>query len=66
MLFNVLFERSCEGGHPSGVALKGASENQLLGHDETMLPEAVDGKLEGTRCRLVGRYAGWHRKFAMR
>ena len=66
MLFNVLFERGCEGGHPSGVALKGASENQLLGHYETMLPEAVDGKLEGTRCRLVGRYAGLHEKFAMR
>ena len=48
------------------MALKGASENQLLGHGETMLPEAVDGKLEGTRCRLVGRYAGSHKKFAMR
>jgi hypothetical protein len=33
-LANVLLQRGSEGGNPARVALEGATENQLLGHDE--------------------------------
>jgi hypothetical protein len=31
--YNALLEGGSEGGNPARVALKGATENQLLGHD---------------------------------
>lgn len=30
---NALLERGGKGGDPAGVALEGATENELLGHD---------------------------------
>jgi hypothetical protein len=32
-ILNALLEGGSEGGNPARVALKGATENQLLGHD---------------------------------
>ena len=38
---NVLLEGGGQGGHPAAVALKGAAENQLLGHDGCRVAEAA-------------------------
>ena len=41
---NALLERGSEGGNPARVALKGATENQLLGHNcGVWLERGVDG-----------------------
>lgn len=40
---HILLERGRQGSDPAGVALKGASQNQLLGHDFCRVAEAVSG-----------------------
>lgn len=43
-ILNALLERGSEGCNPARVALEGATENQLLGHDCGMwLEREVDG-----------------------
>ena len=38
---NLLLEGGGQGGHPAAVALKGAAENQLLGHGGYRVAEAA-------------------------
>lgn len=47
-ILNALLERGSEGCNPARVALEGATENQLLGHDCDMW---LEGEVDGDGCR---------------
>jgi hypothetical protein len=50
---DVLLERGRQGGNPARVALEGATENQLFGHDVRRVARAVEENRRTRRdCRL--------------